>query len=137
MYVNHYFSDELAEAWRIFTPLVHQIDKEKVKPIPYKFGRYVCVALLLLSLLKQRFNWVFNYVCISCDWLEQLLSFWLKSTVLMPSALMFFLLTFLLPSYFHIFIDAQLLRYQTLSILGQFIITGSIWYTMLHITQYR
>ena len=33
------FSDELAEAWRIFTPLLHQIEKEKVKPIPYQFGR--------------------------------------------------------------------------------------------------
>lgn len=31
-------SDELAEAWRIFTPLLHQIEKEKVKPIPYQFG---------------------------------------------------------------------------------------------------
>lgn len=32
-------SDELREAWRIFTPLLHQIDKEKPKPIPYKYGR--------------------------------------------------------------------------------------------------
>ncbi|XP_068713345.1 glucose-6-phosphate 1-dehydrogenase-like [Montipora foliosa] len=31
-------SDELAEAWRIFTPILHQIEKEKIKPIPYKFG---------------------------------------------------------------------------------------------------
>jgi len=31
-------SDELVEAWRIFTPLLHQIEKEKVKPIPYKYG---------------------------------------------------------------------------------------------------
>uniref|UniRef100_A0A8C7ZEQ7 glucose-6-phosphate dehydrogenase (NADP(+)) n=1 Tax=Oryzias sinensis TaxID=183150 RepID=A0A8C7ZEQ7_9TELE len=31
-------SDELREAWRIFTPLLHQIDKEKPKPIPYKYG---------------------------------------------------------------------------------------------------
>ncbi|XP_061651380.1 glucose-6-phosphate 1-dehydrogenase isoform X1 [Phyllopteryx taeniolatus] len=31
-------SDELKEAWRIFTPLLHQIDKEKPKPIPYKYG---------------------------------------------------------------------------------------------------
>jgi glucose-6-phosphate 1-dehydrogenase len=30
-------SDELAEAWRIFTPLLHQIEGEKVKPLPYKF----------------------------------------------------------------------------------------------------
>uniref|UniRef100_A0A3P9NJ27 Glucose-6-phosphate 1-dehydrogenase n=1 Tax=Poecilia reticulata TaxID=8081 RepID=A0A3P9NJ27_POERE len=26
------------QAWRIFTPLLHQIDKEKPKPIPYKYG---------------------------------------------------------------------------------------------------
>ncbi|XP_064086499.1 glucose-6-phosphate 1-dehydrogenase-like isoform X3 [Macrobrachium nipponense] len=31
-------SDELAEAWRIFTPLLHKIEKEKPKPIPYKYG---------------------------------------------------------------------------------------------------
>ncbi|KAK3609070.1 hypothetical protein CHS0354_011829 [Potamilus streckersoni] len=31
-------SDELFEAWRIFTPLLHQMEKEKPKPIPYIFG---------------------------------------------------------------------------------------------------
>lgn len=31
-------SDELAEAWRIFTPLLHQIEKEKTTPVPYKYG---------------------------------------------------------------------------------------------------
>ncbi|PNF33729.1 Glucose-6-phosphate 1-dehydrogenase [Cryptotermes secundus] len=31
-------SDELSEAWRIFTPLLHQIESEKVKPLPYKYG---------------------------------------------------------------------------------------------------
>lgn len=31
-------SDELAEAWRIFTPLLHQIEREKICPVPYKFG---------------------------------------------------------------------------------------------------
>lgn len=31
-------SDELAEAWRIFTPLLHQIEKEKISPVPYKYG---------------------------------------------------------------------------------------------------
>lgn len=30
-------SDELAEAWRIFTPLLHQIEKEKTTPVPYKY----------------------------------------------------------------------------------------------------
>ncbi|KZS12751.1 LOW QUALITY PROTEIN: glucose-6-phosphate 1-dehydrogenase [Daphnia magna] len=31
-------SDELAEAWRIFTPLLHQIEEDKMKPVPYKYG---------------------------------------------------------------------------------------------------
>ncbi|KAI0241216.1 Glucose-6-phosphate 1-dehydrogenase [Lamellibrachia satsuma] len=31
-------SDELAEAWRIFTPILHQIDAEQPVPIPYEFG---------------------------------------------------------------------------------------------------
>ncbi|KAK4324918.1 hypothetical protein Pmani_004478 [Petrolisthes manimaculis] len=31
-------SDELAEAWRVFTPLLHKIQNEKPKPIPYKYG---------------------------------------------------------------------------------------------------
>lgn len=30
-------NDELHEAWRIFTPLLHQIEKEKIQPIPYKY----------------------------------------------------------------------------------------------------
>jgi glucose-6-phosphate 1-dehydrogenase len=30
--------DELKAAWAIFTPLLHQIDKEKIKPIPYEYG---------------------------------------------------------------------------------------------------
>lgn len=32
-------SDELAEAWRIFTPLLHKIEKEKIRPSLYKYGR--------------------------------------------------------------------------------------------------
>ncbi len=28
-------SDELAEAWRIFTPLLHEIENKKVAPLPY------------------------------------------------------------------------------------------------------
>ena len=31
-------TDELSEAWRIFTPLLHRIEKEKIKPIPYIYG---------------------------------------------------------------------------------------------------
>ena len=32
-------SDELAEAWRIFTPVLHQIENERPKPIEYMYGR--------------------------------------------------------------------------------------------------
>lgn len=32
-------SDELREAWRIFTPLLHQIESEKPPPTPYIYGR--------------------------------------------------------------------------------------------------
>ena len=32
------FADELAEAWRIFTPLLHQIESERPAPIPYTYG---------------------------------------------------------------------------------------------------
>uniref|UniRef100_A0A8C7QQ70 glucose-6-phosphate dehydrogenase (NADP(+)) n=1 Tax=Oncorhynchus mykiss TaxID=8022 RepID=A0A8C7QQ70_ONCMY len=31
-------SDELREAWRIFTPLLHHIEGEKTPPIPYTYG---------------------------------------------------------------------------------------------------
>ncbi|KAM4738347.1 glucose-6-phosphate 1-dehydrogenase-like [Anableps anableps] len=31
-------SDELREAWRIFTPLLHQIEAAKRQPIPYTYG---------------------------------------------------------------------------------------------------
>lgn len=32
------FSDELREAWRIFTPLLHKIEREKPQPFPYVYG---------------------------------------------------------------------------------------------------
>ncbi|XP_061909006.1 glucose-6-phosphate 1-dehydrogenase-like [Entelurus aequoreus] len=31
-------SDELREAWRIFTPLLHKMEEQKTRPIPYKYG---------------------------------------------------------------------------------------------------
>ncbi|KAJ8926870.1 hypothetical protein NQ314_020721 [Rhamnusium bicolor] len=31
-------SDELSEAWRIFTRILHTIEHEKIKPIPYTYG---------------------------------------------------------------------------------------------------
>ncbi|CAK9290909.1 unnamed protein product [Gordionus sp. m RMFG-2023] len=36
--INFVRTDELHEAWRIFTPLLHKIEKEIIKPIPYIFG---------------------------------------------------------------------------------------------------
>ncbi|KAJ2907442.1 Glucose-6-phosphate 1-dehydrogenase, partial [Coemansia aciculifera] len=35
---NFVRSDELDEAWRIFTPLLHEIETERVKPLPYEYG---------------------------------------------------------------------------------------------------
>lgn len=31
-------SDELLEAWKIFTPVLKQIEAGEIPPIPYKFG---------------------------------------------------------------------------------------------------
>ncbi|CAL8277660.1 unnamed protein product [Boreogadus saida] len=31
-------SDELREAWRIFTPLLHHIESQKIPPVPYTYG---------------------------------------------------------------------------------------------------
>uniref|UniRef100_H2YAU5 Glucose-6-phosphate 1-dehydrogenase n=1 Tax=Ciona savignyi TaxID=51511 RepID=H2YAU5_CIOSA len=36
--LNFVRNDELSEAWRIFTPVLHTIEGEKIKPIPYKYG---------------------------------------------------------------------------------------------------
>lgn len=35
---NFVRSDELEAAWKIFTPLLHDIDAGKVQPVPYEFG---------------------------------------------------------------------------------------------------
>lgn len=35
---NYVRSDELAEAWRIFTPILHKMEREKIRPIKYIFG---------------------------------------------------------------------------------------------------
>jgi len=35
---NFVRTDELAEAWRIFTPVLKEIESKKIKPIPYEFG---------------------------------------------------------------------------------------------------
>ncbi|KAF4530042.1 hypothetical protein B566_EDAN016338 [Ephemera danica] len=38
MQMHFVCSEELAEAWRIFTPLLHHIERDKVKPTPYVYG---------------------------------------------------------------------------------------------------
>ncbi len=35
---NFVRDDELDEAWKIFTPLLHKIEGEKIKPIAYEYG---------------------------------------------------------------------------------------------------
>lgn len=35
---NFVRDDELDAAWRIFTPILHQIEREKIKPEPYPYG---------------------------------------------------------------------------------------------------
>ncbi len=37
--INFVRTDELAEAWRIFTPLLHKIENNAIKPVPYVYGR--------------------------------------------------------------------------------------------------
>nr|AAX45785.1 glucose-6-phosphate dehydrogenase isoform B [Ips typographus] len=53
-------SDELSEAWRIFTPLLHEIEGNRVQPIPYTFGsRGPKEADELLK--KHNFNYTGSY----------------------------------------------------------------------------
>merc|ERR1719223_256279 len=35
---NFVRTDELAEAWRIFTPVLQEIEKKKIDPVPYEYG---------------------------------------------------------------------------------------------------
>ncbi|KXS18208.1 glucose-6-phosphate dehydrogenase [Gonapodya prolifera JEL478] len=35
---NFVRDDELREAWRIFTPLLHKLERERIVPLPYKYG---------------------------------------------------------------------------------------------------
>ena len=44
-------TDELREAWRIFPPLLHTIESAAgPSPIPYIYGRFVCLVSKLLDL---------------------------------------------------------------------------------------
>jgi len=52
--INFVRIDELAEAWRIYTPVLHAIEAQKPKPVPYKYGRSVA-HILKLGLAKSVF----------------------------------------------------------------------------------
>lgn len=39
--INFVRTDELENAWRILTPALKELEENKIKPIPYKFGRLV------------------------------------------------------------------------------------------------
>ncbi|XP_067095675.1 glucose-6-phosphate 1-dehydrogenase-like isoform X2 [Osmerus mordax] len=56
-------SDELMEAWRIFTPLLHHIEGEKTPPIPYTYGsRGPCEADQLLRKVGFRYEGTYKWV---------------------------------------------------------------------------
>lgn len=40
-------ADELSEAWRIFTPLLHEIESTLPDPIPYKYVTFFIKNYLL------------------------------------------------------------------------------------------
>ena len=35
---NFVRADELQEAWKIFTPVLHQLDRDRVQPVSYPYG---------------------------------------------------------------------------------------------------
>lgn len=39
--INFVRTDELENAWRIFTPVLKEIEEQRVQPLAYKFGRFV------------------------------------------------------------------------------------------------
>lgn len=57
---NFVRSDEVREAWRIFTPLLHHIENERIKPIPYKFGSQ---GLKEADDMLRNYNFVFGEPC--------------------------------------------------------------------------
>ncbi|MBN3322523.1 G6PD dehydrogenase, partial [Atractosteus spatula] len=56
-------SDELREAWRIFTPLLHKIESEKIQPLPYTYGsRGPAEADGLLKKVGFRYEGTYKWV---------------------------------------------------------------------------
>ncbi|VDL63180.1 unnamed protein product [Nippostrongylus brasiliensis] len=51
--INFVRTDELENAWRIFTPVLKEIEEKQVVPLEYKFGRYV-LSTSCSSLQKSR-----------------------------------------------------------------------------------
>lgn len=37
--INFVRTDELEYAWRILTPVLEELEKKKIQPVQYKFGR--------------------------------------------------------------------------------------------------
>ena len=65
-------SDELAEAWRIFTPLLHTIEKDKPAPVQYKSvasGDPTAAFWTIPNSLKQCYM-LLAFVEIPISWLE-------------------------------------------------------------------
>ncbi|MGH0170363.1 UNVERIFIED_CONTAM: hypothetical protein FKN15_067912 [Acipenser sinensis] len=56
-------SDELREAWRIFTPLLHRIESENIVPVPYTYGsRGPIEADELLNKVGFRYEGTYKWV---------------------------------------------------------------------------
>ncbi|XP_069785183.1 glucose-6-phosphate 1-dehydrogenase isoform X3 [Narcine bancroftii] len=56
-------SDELREAWRIFTPLLHKLEASKIRPIPYVYGsRGPAAADDLLKKVGFRYEGTYKWV---------------------------------------------------------------------------
>ncbi|XP_058873437.1 glucose-6-phosphate 1-dehydrogenase-like isoform X1 [Acipenser ruthenus] len=56
-------SDELREAWRIFTPLLHRIESENIVPVPYTYGsRGPVEADELLNKVGFRYEGTYKWV---------------------------------------------------------------------------
>jgi glucose-6-phosphate 1-dehydrogenase len=58
--LNFVRNDELIEAWRIFTPLLHRIEKENIKPIEYEYGSPSVPESDLLCEKVGRFSFCFE-----------------------------------------------------------------------------
>ena len=65
-------SDELAEAWRIFTPLLHTIEREKPAPVQYKsvgaltrLAGFLSRCISKMIVLFRHFQFIACLVCVA------------------------------------------------------------------------